>query len=323
MGRHSADQRWGRRIIAAVMVVIIVVLGGLLLWLVLDGGHAADDAPRPADAFVEPASHAASGGSAVAMTPQMEAARDAAEELLVDYGDDVALCVMPVDGGEGFSINGDEPFVSASMIKLAVLGRYMQAVDLGDLVPSDEYALRSDDFVGGAGVVAGNAPGTPFTYEHLAQCMIAYSDNTATNILMDTLGIDSINAYVSEQGLEGTQVNRRMMRVDEGVENIVTANDCAQLLLLIAQGSLASEDSCSKAQAWLLAQKDDQGLIRGLPSSVGFGHKTGSLATVRHDGGIVYAAEPYVIVMLTSIEESRANVLMEKVSRAVYEALES
>lgn len=304
------------------MVIIIIVLGGLLLWLVLDGGRDGDDSTQPADVFVD-SSQAAAGGGAVAMTPQMETARDAAEAILGDYGDDVALCVMPVDGGEGFSINGDEPFVSASMIKLAVLGRYMQAVDLGDLVPSDEYALHSDDFVGGAGVVAGNAPGTSFTFEHLAQCMIAYSDNTATNILMDTLGIDSINAYVAGQGLEGTQVNRRMMRVDEGVENIVTANDCAQLLLWIAQGSLASEDSCSKAQAWLLAQEDDQGLIRGLPSGVGFGHKTGSLATVRHDGGIVYAAEPYVIVMLTSIEEPRANALMEEVSRAVYEALES
>ena len=83
-----------------------------------------------------------------------------------------------------------------------------------------------------------------------------------------------------------------------------------------------SSGTSEVAESYLLEQADSEGLVAGLPSSVRFGHKTGALDSVRHDGGIVYGESPYVIVVLTSLDEAKANSLMEEISRMVYEALE-
>lgn len=257
-----------------------------------------------------------------AMSEQMQSAQQAVEGLVAPYGTSVAVSVMPVDGATGFSINGDEQFVAASMIKLAVLAEYMRQVDEGTLDGQSTYALERDDIVGGTGIMQENSPGTPFTYEQLARYMIMYSDNTATNVLIDTMGRDAVNERAREFGLAGTSLNRRMMRTNEGPQNLVTANDCATLLCQIAQGTLASEQSCKLAEDYLLAQVDNEALSLGLPPDVGFGHKTGSLSSARHDGGIVYSENPYVIVVLTSLDEASANALMADISKAVYEALQ-
>lgn len=78
---------------------------------------------------------------------------------------------------------------------------------------------------------------------------------------------------------------------------------------------------CAIAESYLLEQSDPEGLAQGLPANVPFGHKTGSLSSVRHDGGIVYGENPYVVVVLTSLDGGTANALMSNISRAAYAAL--
>lgn len=301
------------------MLAVILILACVVFSLVLPMFQHEDVAQPTIFVEEEPAQEP---GETVVMTAEMMHAEESVQALVASYGEQVAVSVQPLDDMMGFAINGDEQFVSASMIKLSILATYMHEVDEGSLNPQSSYQLKSSDFVGGAGVVAGSGAGTSITYATLAKDMIMYSDNTATNILIDTMGKDQINAHVQELGLEGTQLNRRMMRQDEGSENLITANDCAWLLREIARGSLASPEMCSYAEEYLLAQTDTEGIAEGLPSSVDFGHKTGSLSTVRHDGGIVYAPYPYVLVVLTSLDESTANALMARISAAVYENLE-
>ena len=208
------------------------------------------------------------------------------------------------------------------MIKLLILAEYMQQVDAGMLDPDGIHVLDESDMVGGAGVVAGSSSGAMFTYDELARHMIKYSDNTAANILIDTLGMEAINHRASALGLAQTELQRKMMHFDGDAENYMSANDAAALLCGIAQHGLASDSTSEVAESYLLEQADSEGLVAGLPSSVRFGHKTGALDSVRHDGGIVYGESPYVIVVLTSLDEAKANSLMEEISRMVYEALE-
>lgn len=336
MGNHSVNRRnassdskpqgkGGRGLIIAIVIVCIAIIGIVAFFTLLPQNEAQNPEPAASTpATEEPEETVEEEVSAgPVMSPQMQQAQQAVESIVASRGDAVAVCVLPVDGGAGFSINGSESFVSASMIKLAILAKYMHEVDAGAIGPADQYTLKSSDIVGGSGIVQNSSPGTAFTYDRLAEDMIKYSDNTATNILLDTLGMDAVNSYARGLGLSGTKVNRLMMHTESGLENYVTADECAQVLLGIAQGTLASREACNKAEAWLLAQDDRAGLIQGLPSGVGFGHKTGSLATVRHDGGIVYGEDPYVIVVLTRLDESTANSLMAEVSRAVYGALEN
>lgn len=259
-------------------------------------------------------------GSETALSPKMRSVKSAVDKLVSSYGDDVAVCVLPVDGSAGYSINGDERFIAGSMIKLAILATYLEQADRGDFDRYSTYLLQVEDIVGGAGVIQNSSPGAAYTYEQLAKYMIVNSDNAATNILINTLGMDAINERIEELGLEGTELNRKMM-VNNGLDNYVTADDCAAVLFQIARGTLTSLESCSLAESYLLAQEFDEGLSQGIPDNVGFGHKTGSLVNVTHDGGIVYTKVPYVIVVLTNLPETEANDLMAKISKAVYDIM--
>ena len=78
---------------------------------------------------------------------------------------------------------------------------------------------------------------------------------------------------------------------------------------------------CQKAESYLQAQTDNEGLAQGIPHTVPFGHKTGTLDSIRHDAGIVYAGKRYVIVTLTGLNSGEANPLMSRISETVYNAL--
>ncbi len=237
---------------------------------------------------------------------------------------EVAVCVHMLDNSGSFQINGYDSMYSASMIKLLVLAEYLDEVDSGELSPDDTYTLRRADVVGGSGTMQNARLGTAYTLDDVAYLMVSASDNVATNVLIDRMGLENIQEKCSELGLEGTSLVHKLMStgINDGLSNMISANDAALILGRIANRTLASEEACDRAEQYLLAQKDNEGLAEGLPDSIAFGHKTGSLDDARHDGGIVYAENPYVIVVLTqNIDYDEANNLMEEISAAVYEAL--
>lgn len=167
-------------------------------------------------------------------------------------------------------------------------------------------------------------PGTTYTLDEVAARMISVSDNVATNVLIDHMGLDAIREKATELDLDDTSLVHKLMSTDndDGSLNMISANDAALILGRIACGTLASDEACARAEDYLLAQDDDEGLAEGLPDDVAFGHKTGTLDDARHDGGIVYAEKPYVIVVLTqNMGYDDANDLMEDISAAVYAAL--
>lgn len=256
------------------------------------------------------------------MSEQIRSAYDGVKEIVSNYGDSVAVSVVPLDGSPGFSINGEKSFVSASMIKLLILADYLESVDEGNIDPNAIYTRNKKDVVGGTGVIQNEAAGTTYTYDDLARHMIMYSDNTATNVLIDILGMEAINSEASNLNLGGTNLQRKMMELNTGVENHISSDDAASILVSIANSSLSSKELCTKAESYLLKQTDSKGLAQGLPPDIEFGHKTGSLDSVRHDGGIVYSENPYVIVVLTELSASSANSLMSKISSTVYNSLE-
>lgn len=242
--------------------------------------------------------------------------------LVEDYGDKVAVTVVSVDGEDCIAINGDEKYVSASMIKLLILAEFIDEVDSGAISLDDAYTTKVSDIVAGTGVIQNDPVGTTYSYDDLARLMVASSDNVATNILIDAMGFDAINAKAQELGLEKTELDRKMMQLDSGIENYISANDAASILRGIARGELGSKKLCKKAKGYLLQQSDSEGLAQGLPAEVSFAHKTGSLDSKRHDGGIVYADSPYVVVVLSDIGADRANQLMGEISATVYQQLE-
>lgn len=296
-------------------------------------GYAAVDAAAAAQAAADAqeALHALEGdieaAEAMAVTPSnvtdTSAAEAAVAELIADYEDNVYVSVRMVDGSGSFDFGGGESVQSASMIKLLVLAEYLDQVDSGEVSPTDTYELAREDVVSGSGSMQNDRIGTEYTLDEVVRRMVYQSDNVATNVLIDYLGLEDIAEKGTELGLSGTQIAHKLMvAANDGSSNMISANDAALILGRIANDSLASEAACDRAEEFLLEQEDDEGLAEGLPEGVAFGHKTGSLDTIRHDGGIVYAEHPYVICVLTkNLDYDVANGLMAQISTAVYDAL--
>lgn len=330
-GKHSKNRMnsQSRGVIIAVIAIILAVLIIAGAFLVQCTGQ--QTARQSSSSRTESVSSKAASGSSFGltssasskgeMTPAMATAKTNVKGIVAQYGYSVAVAVVPLDGTQGFSINGDERFVAASMIKLLILAEYAAQVEAGNLDPNATRTISEDEIVGGTGEIQNRGAGA-YTYGDLALFMIMYSDNTATNALIDTLGADNINLKASELKLGNTHLNRKMMDLDSNVENYTSANDVATILVQIANDTLATPSICDTLEGYLLRQTDSLGLTQGLPAGIKFAHKTGSLDPIRHDGGIVFADKPYVIVVLTSLGTTGANALMTNVSDAVYRALE-
>lgn len=261
-------------------------------------------------------------GEASASAPAPEGLRDALEQAVGAYAGTYAVACASVDGSWSVDVNGDKPFVSASIIKLAILGTLLDQAQSGVLSLDDVVTVDPSDIVGGTGVIQASGAGGSYAYRQLAAYMIQDSDNVATNLIIDAVGMSAVNEFASDIGLAQTVLNRRMMDFAAGDENYTSANDIAHMLQLIYQGKLVSPDASEFALDLLKGQHDDAGLLEGLPADSVFAHKTGTLDGVFNDGGIVLAPNPYVVVVLSGdAERSQAQACMADIAQKADSAI--
>ena len=250
--------------------------------------------------------------------------RQAIEQVTAPYGQAVSVTYLPVGTPAGIvSVNGSTQHASASMIKLVVLAALFDKVAAGEIDLSAQVEVKASDLVSGTGTVQDDGTGT-YELRELARRMIADSDNTATNVIVDLIGMDAVNEEASKLGLTGTVMARKMMDVvaaDQGMRNRMTSDDAATILNLIASGKLVNEQMSELAMSFLLQQTINAGLTDAIPAGVQVAHKTGELNQAEHDGGIVLAAHPYVLVVMTEGIDNYLGVsVIADVSRAVYVA---
>ena len=239
-------------------------------------------------------------------------------KYITQYQDHLAVSVVPLDNSEYFYLNNSVSFVSASMIKLLILAEFVKQIDDKTITLDQNYIYKIEDKVGGSGIIQDMAIGTNFTYDILALYMIKYSDNIATNVLIDILGMENINYACKRFNLTDTSLNRKMMNWT-GVENYISARDTEILLKAIYYKNIGSEKMSDKALEYLKSNADYKGIAEGIPSGIVYAHKTGELDNVRHDGGIVYAKNKYIIIVLTKdYEYNFANQIMKEISKIAY-----
>ena len=250
--------------------------------------------------------------------------RQAIEQVTAPYGQAVSVTYLPVGTPAGIvSVNGSTQHASASMIKLVVLAALFDKVAAGEIDLSAQVEVKASDIVSGTGTVQDDGPGT-YELRELARRMIADSDNTATNVIVDLIGMDAVNEEASKLGLTGTAMARKMMDMvaaDQGMRNRMTSDDAATILNLIASGKLVNEQMSELAMSFLLQQTINAGLTDAIPAGVQVAHKTGEFNQAEHDGGVVLAAHPYVLVVMTEGIDNYLGVsVIADVSRAVYVA---
>ena len=238
-----------------------------------------------------------------------------------------------------WSYNADAWFHAASTMKMAVLLGVYRMVERGELTLDAPVHVRNK-FMSIAGnqlfmldVGRDSDPemykhlGRTMTVQQLAYQMITVSSNFATNLLVDVVGVPTIQGALKELGIEGVTVLRGVedqAAFDAGLNNLVTANGLLRMLRLIADGKAFSEEASRQMLAIMHDQQLKSGIPAGLPLPARVAHKTGNIATVHHDAGIVYLEDrrPYVLVVLTRFDQATPRgTAVAEVSRDIYECL--
>jgi len=205
------------------------------------------------------------------------------------------------DPEDELSLNADEVFPTASIIKVPVLVEFYRQAEEGALDPGGVRALTEEDKVGGSGVLQHLAAGsTALTLEDYARLMINLSDNTATNVVIDLVGADNVNRLLQGLGFDLTRLVRKMQAKGldpDRVENLSTPMELTGLMEAIHRGEGLSPGVCEKALAVLRLHKP--GVIRdAVQDGVDVADKSGWMGGVECDTGIVYAPKPYAVTVM-------------------------
>ncbi len=152
----------------------------------------------------------------------------------------LGVAILDLGTGHELLVHPDEVFPQASSIKIAVLAElYHQDGESADGKSgrarlNDSYTVRRSDLVADSDIMGGLTPGvTKLTNRDLATMMVPVSDNSATNVLIDLVGMDNVKQLMDSLGLKNTQLRRKMMDLKaaaEGRENISTPREMMHLL---------------------------------------------------------------------------------------------
>ena len=221
-------------------------------------------------------------------------------ERLIDSTDAViGVTVRDLITGENFSFNGDLVFTQASAIKLQILVELFNQAKQGKIALDEPMKLNKRDIVPGSGVLQRLTPGkVSMTTRDVAILMVIVSDNTATNMIIDLVGMENVNRTLGKLGFSQTKLQRKMMDTKAWMadrENISTPNETARLLEMIYKGEVLDRESCDEILRILSIPKT--GRIRMyLPRGTRVAHKTGTVSGVVSDVGIVYLKNrPFIV----------------------------
>jgi beta-lactamase class A len=233
----------------------------------------------------------------------------------------VALYAENLRTGVHVGLDADKPVQTASVIKLTILFAAMEQVRAGQVKLLDPVVLQKDDQVGGSGVLQLLDAPVTLTLKDVLTLMITHSDNTATNLAIDKLGLHAINAETRALGLENTWLYKKIskpatepMPPDQKIYGLgkTTAREMATLLGRIYRcqfaGPARPDDAalCTTMLGMLQKQSYRDGLPRLLEqkdsahADAAIGNKTGALDAVRNDVGLVATRQgPLVLAIFT------------------------
>lgn len=216
----------------------------------------------------------------------------------------MGVSIEDLSTGDHLFLHEDEVFAQASSIKIAVLADLYLQAQQGKLKLTDLYTVQSSDIVPDSDIMGGLTSGvTRLTLRDLATMMVAVSDNSATNVLIDRVGMENVNAMLDSLALPHTRLRRKMMDLQaakQGRENISTPREMTALLAAIYQGKVLNKETTDQFFKMLSTNKDSF-IPRDLPPDLKVANKPGELEAVRNDSGIVFVeGRPYVICVMTA-----------------------
>ena len=270
-----------------------------------------------------------------------KALADRVAPLVKAHAGHVAVAIKRLDSEGELYLNADEPMPTASLIKFMVMIEFYQQVAEGKLRPGDMVTLKDADKVPGSGILTYHfSEGASFPLRDAVRLMIVYSDNTATNLVLDKIGIASTGQRMQAWGFPNSRIHAKVFRGDttsidpERTKRFglgsTTARESIQLLEKLHQGKLVSADASKEMLGHMKKCDDKSKLKRFLPEKVAVAHKSGSVSDVKTDAGILYLPSgPVAVCVLTAKNEDKsfrddnaASVVIGRIAKIVHDHYE-
>lgn len=257
--------------------------------------------------------------------------------LIKQHDGDVAVAVRHLKTGESYFHDADELMPTASLIKVAVMVEAYRQSEAGEIDLAKTILLRESDKVPGSGILTEHFDaGTRIPLRTAIHLMIVYSDNTATNLVVDQIGLESVAETMRRLGFPGTQMNSKVYRRSSssiaaerskqfGLGS-TTAREMLDIFTAIYNGTMISPEASEQMLEHLFRCDDATKIRRDLPSGTRVAHKTGAISHARCDAGVIESpAGPLAIVVLTGNNQDKswgsrnaAELLCGQIGKQVY-----
>jgi beta-lactamase class A len=229
--------------------------------------------------------------------------KDRMLSLLGTLPGDISFSACDTISGESVSVNADLPVQAASVIKLFIMAEAFRQREAGQFDFDAPVTVRQEDHLPSCGALSYLHAPIALPWGDLVTLMIILSDNTATNLLIDRLGIDSINETIDRCGFRHTRLRRKLWQPElsrQGIQNTVCAGDTGRFMQLLLDGALIS----AAASRRMLDILGDQRLNGKMPfhlhsRGIRCAHKTGEDDGITHDVGIIFAEGPVIFSFLS------------------------
>jgi beta-lactamase class A len=259
------------------------------------------------------------------------------QPLLLAHKGKVAVAVKNLRTGESYSSHADEVMPTASLIKFPVMVEAYRQAAAGKIGLDARVTLRKEDKVPGSGVLTYHfSDGASFPLRDAIRLMIAFSDNTATNIVLDAIGLGATAATMEGMGYPHTKIHSKVFRRDTSVFperskryglGSTTAGEMIQLCEALYYRKLVSPSASAEMIEHMRTCDDRDKFPRFLPPGTKLAFKTGSLADTRTAAGILDTpGGPIVICVLSCDNEDKrwvpdnaGNVLCADIAREVFQ----
>ena len=251
----------------------------------------------------------------------------------------VSLYAKNLDTGAVYELAGDERVSTASTIKIAIMVEAFARVTEGKAKWTDDLVLTKEKKVGGSGILEEFGDGLHLTFRDAVNLMMIMSDNTATNLVIDVLTADAVNARMESLGLKETRLMRRVFGGGESLEGKkeaskrfglgrTTPHEMVALLEKLERGEVVSAAASKEMLELMKREQGTNGLWREdwrVPKAT----KSGALDALRSNIGIIYHPRGRIAIAITCSEMPEPNwtvdnpalVLMSRLSEVLTEGL--
>ncbi|HYN85398.1 MAG TPA: serine hydrolase [Pyrinomonadaceae bacterium] len=225
------------------------------------------------------------------------------------FSGSVYLYAKNLDTGAVYSLRGDERVRTASTIKLAVMVEAFARVAEGRAKWADELVLTKEKKVGGAGILPELSDGLKIPLRDAVRLMMTLSDNTATNMVIDALTADAVNARMDSLGLKETRLMRKVFGGGESAEGRreenkvfglgrTTPREMVALMEKLERGEVVSAEA-SKEMLELMKREQGQNALGRALWRVPKATKSGALDHLRSNVGVIYSPRGRIAVAVT------------------------